>query len=466
MCLSGYCIGNVKEKQGRKPRSKREQKMLDMCAKLPPLTKAQREYQREHVFDKVGYYWKRSGMVWCQCCGHLYRQDHSMLAVSLDVDDEQCPHCGAHLHLKHWMEKRWKTHTDTKLFTIVTTFDGWQVFRTFEAERVNVYQEPTAYTINEVYQNWMDATGREIILSRSYTRSPFHFSWKYGTPFKIAKHNKSANGYYVMDDVYDTTGNYFYPRMRVLPVIKRNGWQKRLSVSPFVSPLSVMRALLMNNRVEMLAKTRQYELLFFWVANGFYLLKGDYDKFYLHAIRIANRNHYVVKDAGLWYDMLQAQTYLGIDTHNAHYVCPKNLFASHDYWVERERKKKEREELERKKREIISLEDEYKKEKGKYFGICFGDDHIMITVIGSVAEMAEEGEKMHHCVFYNEYYKKKDSLILSAKTNEGQRLETVEVNLKSYTIVQSRGVQNKPSPQHNRIVELVRNNMAMIKKVS
>lgn len=70
---------------------------------------------------------------------------------------------------------------------------------------------------------------------------------------------------------------------------------------------------------------------------------------------------------------------------------------------------------------------------------------------------------MHHCVFTNEYYRRNDSLILSA-TMDGRRLETVEVSLSRLKIEQSRGVNNENSPYHSQIVKLVQRNMPLIEK--
>jgi len=70
---------------------------------------------------------------------------------------------------------------------------------------------------------------------------------------------------------------------------------------------------------------------------------------------------------------------------------------------------------------------------------------------------------MHHCVFTNGYYKKKDSLILSARV--GQRhVETIEINLKTLAIVQSRGVCNQNTEYHERIIGLVKKNINLIRQ--
>ena len=69
---------------------------------------------------------------------------------------------------------------------------------------------------------------------------------------------------------------------------------------------------------------------------------------------------------------------------------------------------------------------------------------------------------MHHCVFVNGYYKKPDCLILSAQV-DGAHTETIEVDLRNFSIVQSRGVCNQPSAYHTEIVNLMRENMNKIK---
>lgn len=82
--------------------------------------------------------------------------------------------------------------------------------------------------------------------------------------------------------------------------------------------------------------------------------------------------------------------------------------------------------------------------KSKFFGIRFTDGTIQVHVLESVQEHLEEGVAMHHCVFDNAYYLRENSLILSA-TIEGRRIETIEVNLDTLKVVQSRGVCN---PKH------------------
>ena len=96
-----------------------------------------------------------------------------------------------------------------------------------------------------------------------------------------------------------------------------------------------------------------------------------------------------------------------------------------------------------------------------FFGLVFADNLISIKVIESVEEMIEEGQVMHHCV--GGYHNRENSLILSA-TIDGKRIETIEVSLKTFDVVQSRGVCNSSTEYHDRIINLVNDNIHLIRQ--
>lgn len=93
----------------------------------------------------------------------------------------------------------------------------------------------------------------------------------------------------------------------------------------------------------------------------------------------------------------------------------------------------------------------------------YDEDTIEIGKPVSGREFLKDGTELHHCVFTNEYYKKPDSLILSARIN-GTPIETIEVSLSKMEIVQSRGLINKPSGHNKEILQLLKKNMPVIKK--
>jgi hypothetical protein len=256
-------------------------------------------------------------------------------------------------------------------------------------------------------------------------------------------------------DMFDVTGNYLYPRVSVTPILKRNGWNNsflRLNISP----VEISKALLSSPALEMLAKTQRELFL--------HLLRTGRTEFPVHAVKICNRNNYRIADPDIWLDHIDNLLRLNLDTHNAHYVCPADIYAEHERLANRIRSEEKKKELEARRAEMKKMETEYQETKGKFFGICFGNENIVVTVIQSVQEMEHEGTAMHHCVYVNEYYKKAHSLILSAKDKRGNRIETVEVNTQIFKVVQSRGVCNQNTPHHNEIINLVNNNMYRIRQ--
>lgn len=457
MCTGKYIeCSKVTETKSRRRMTKREQKVMALHNRLPELSVAQRRWMLG-LFDSVGYYWKR-GEVWCQRCGHIEHLEAPDLAVSLDCCDYICPECGHRLLLKHWSQMHGKANEGINVgmyATVVTTIGGQQVFRTYMSQRCNVKGEPTRYEQHPIYENWVDEQGREVILSRQYSRSIWHLTWLYYSEWSVKKHNGGCSGYYVSQDLYDIRDNWYYPIWRMAAKVRRNGWRKvfqdvRMQDLWGVSPVKMVQALLMYPECEMLVKNGQLKMFHYLLLHG----REDMAK-YIPSIRICNRNGYIIDDPGIWCDYIDVLQHFGKDVHNAHYVCPEDLSQEHDRWM---RKKIDG--------DMKLAEKFYKKDKGRYFGICFGNDHIVVTVIRSIADMALEGKYMNHCVYKNEYYKKKNSLILSARDMSGNRLETIEVSLRTWQVLQSRGVCNNPTKYHDEIIRLVNENMYQLKKVA
>lgn len=436
-----------------KARTKLERRVLELGDRLPALSKAKREWAFS-LFPAYGFYLKK-GEVWCQCCGYLDRVLIPELAVSLEVG-HTCPRCGKTLTLKHLTEKDYKY--EARYVSFIQRTEEWNVIRTFMAERVNPRKgEPTEYEINEVYRNWVNDDGREVVTARPYTRSPFHLTWKTWKPMQIARHNHSCNGAYDMEDMFDPSGNWYYPRIYVSPLLRRNGWRAEF-LTMGIPVVEAMRQLLTNPVAETVVKQGQTDVF------RHMLRRGDYQLPYMYALNICHRNGYVITDAQLWFDYMNLLSYFNLDTHNARYVCPPDLRAAHDRLL----RKKDREEARRREADSAKRmrldEQRYARDKAAFIGLSFaGTDGIAAHVLGSVEEFYREGEAMRHCVFTNEYYRRADSLILSA-TVGGKRMETVEVSLCTFRIVQSRAACNGVSPYHNRIINLVNQNMNLIKE--
>lgn len=431
--------------------------MLSLADKLPEITARQRQWALDHSFMPRAVYWPRKGEVRCLCCGQTAVWPKAYIEACVDVEEYDCPYCGKATSIEQYC--RGTEMRERRLFTILTTFRGHQVARTFEVSRANYRDEHFArYDIAEIYQIWILDDGREIITGRECHRSAFYLTWEFNKPLCIRQHNASCTGAYAMEDLYDISGNLLYPEIRVTPLLRRNGWNRRLVYYRNSYALTdAMRWLLGVPTAEMLVKTGQYALF------RHMMRRKDRQLPFLHSVRIANRNGYIVKDAQMWLDMLAMAAQLGKDTHNPKVVCPADLRQAHDALLAPIARRRRKAEAAERLREAAKWETIYRQSKSRYFGICFGSGDIVITVIKSVAEMAEEGDKMHHCVYKAGYYKRDDSLILSARDRDGNRLETIELSLKTLKVIQSRGRFNKSTPRHDEILQLIQNNLNLFK---
>ena len=246
----------------------------------------------------------------------------------------------------------------------------------------------------------------------------------------------------------------------MLPILKRNGLKRSFHN---MQPRDVIEGLLKNNIFETLWKCKQFPLLRAFAYNW----NRDYnDVSKMAAVKIVLRHNYHIKDGRMWVDMVNMLERAHKDFRNPKFVCPINLKAGHDKamdlcnkYEEKQRKIKEQMEL---------LEDQkavkaYEVARKCFMGMVISDGTVVIQVLPTVKDVEQEGKAMHHCVFTNKYYKRLDSLLLTAKVND-ERVETIEVDLKRYQLVQSRGVCNQNSKYHNEIVSLVNKNMNIIKK--
>lgn len=422
-----------------KPRTKIQKEVMRLSKRLPKITEVQRRYAFHHSFEHIG---RRSakGIITCGECGHQW-QGNGALADTLC--DCTCPHCGMELKV-HTTRKR--VFKENEYFSIITACKGYQVIRFFFAKAYYKIGQAAEYSIYEVAQRWIAPNGKFETIAKLRGISFIYYDlWQEYSPMEIRRNHH----------VYDITPACTYPRVRIIPELKRNGFKGEFHN---LQPFELFCEQLKNNQAETLIKTGQYSLLSYFIR---YSSKSVAT--YWNAIRIATRSKYIVEDAGIWCDYIDLLRYFNKDTNNPKCICPADLKAEHDRLVRKKTERLERERIEQQKHKALENERKFQELKAKFFGISFTDGTIQVRVLESVAEFLEEGTAMHHCVFTNTYYLKPDSLILSACI-DGKRIETIEVSLKTLKVLQSRGVCNKNTEYHDRIIELVNKNKRLIRK--
>lgn len=411
-----------------------------MSKRLPRLTAMQMAYAFRHCFKH--YAIKRAnGMNICTECGHSWKSEHDLADTLCGCT---CPHCGMELEA---LRTRKSVFSDNEYFSIITTCKQYQVIRFFFVKSRHKAGQAAEYSIYEVVQRWIAPDGTTTTIARLRGMSILYYDlWAECSDMEIRRNGGLR--------AYDIDPICTYPRQQFIPELKRNGFKGDYHN---ILPYDLFKAILSDSHAETLLKAGQYPMLRHYIRSSFDM--GQY----WASIRICIRNGYTISDGSIWRDTINLLRHFGKDTNSPKYICPSDLKAEHDRLVRKRNMQIEREKLEERIRKAEQHEKEYRELKGVFFGIAFTDGTLQVRVLESVAEFAKEGMELHHCVFSNSYFLKKNSLILSA-TIDGRRIETVEVSLKTWEVVQSRGVNNSNTEYHDRIVRLVTNNVNLIRE--
>ena len=423
-----------------KPKTRIQKEVARLSKRLPQISEKQEAYAYRHCFKHYG---RRSakGIIHCTECGHSWKEEHCLADAICGC---RCPHCGMELEI---LNTRKRVFRNNEYYSIITTCKQYQVIRFFFVKAHFKIGEKAKYYITEVVQRWIAPNGKSETVARLRSMSLLYYDlWSEYSDMEVRQNNQHR--------VYDIDPRCTYPRQRVIPEIKRNGFKGEYH---HILPYDLFTAILTKPQAETLLKAGQYAMLRHCLYRSFNMER------YWASVKICIRNGYTIKDGSMWCDMIDLLQHFGKDTNNPKYVCPSDLKAEHDKLVRKRTRHREKELLEERRKEAKVHEEEYRKLKGKFFGIIITDGTLNIRVLESVAEFAEEGTAMHHCVWSNKYFLKENSLILSA-TIDGVRIETIEVSLKTFKVVQSRGVCNSNTEYHDRIVALVDSNMNLIRK--
>ena len=438
-----------------KPKTALQKKVAKLSATLRPITATQRQWAYCHCVEHFAYRTK-SGTMTCSDCGHQWKSGNGSLCDTLAGC--KCPLCGAELKVD---DTRRRTYKETRYFSVITTCGGFQVIRVVQIRHVSRKGEPMKFYCNEVVQRWISPDGKVTTMALLRAYAFFYCDlWALESGMEIRSHN----------DLYDNvvTWGDVYPRINVIPQLKRNGFKGDFHG---ISPIRLFKRLLSDPRIETLIKDGRIEEMKYFILNP--LNADDFWASYL----IAGRHRYRINNISMWCDYLHMLVNLGQDIRNPKNICPEDFIEAHDKAhrrIEAKHRKEyaeaeRRREIERREREQRRLlqeqqrEEDFKALKSKFFGLIITDNEISVKVLESIEEYYEEGNVQNICVFSSEYYKKADSLILSARI-DGKIIETVEVDLQTIKVVQCHGRNNEDTEYHKRIIDLVNSNAKLIRE--
>lgn len=422
-----------------KPRTTIEQKIESLANRLKGPTQTQIEWGFSHVLTHYCIYKSKTEESICINCGYRWRGKKPRV----------CPNCGRRLEvLKDSRRKRFITNGYYGILQKVEDFSLIRIFYIHEDRKLN--DGILESHMVEIVQHWIADNGKSYIRARNimpfpyYRRQPFQLSSPLSFKRDTNRHGYRNGNYHIIPDV-------FYPRKTYSMKLKRNGFTGDFKG---FCPDDVLKELLVNNSFETLWKLDMRDFIAKYLyGNTIEVLEN------WRQVMLFNKWKYQTEDINIWFDYLDLLKYFNKDITNPYYLFPKDLSKEHDNLSARRQAIQEEiihEKRMREETDKLAILDS----KSKYFDISFSDGRFLVIVLKSLEDYKNEGDFQHHCVYSNKYYGKKDSIILSARFLESPEtpVETIELSLKNWQILQCYGKFNKPTEYHEQIMALVNNN--------
>jgi len=423
------------------PKTAIEKEITGLSATLAPVTERMQLWAEKNIFLKWGVLSR--GKFHCLECMHSWKPDAQKSSCQKYMN---CTACRGRLRMQQYNQVHFK---EIEYWAALNVCAGYQVVRIICAHKKMKKNCLPTYFYKEVMQHWINAKGEVRTLSLSTNVfSNAYDAWQYCTDLEIRP--KSFEG----TPKYRINPYRVYPTSKAHPLLKRNGFTGSFYG---IAPQALFTAILKDSHAETLLKMGQTEFLSHYLTSHSQHIRENWQ-----AVKTCIRSGYKVADFTIWEDYISLLRWFGKDLSLADLVCPENLEQEHDRLTDRKRRIQRRKHIRELRAEIEQAQSVYEEHKKPFFGLEFAKDNLRISVMESVRDFLEEGDTLRHCVFANEYYKKRNSLILSAKCDD-IAVETIEVGLPSLEIIQCRGNRNRESPHHRKILKLLNQNLYQIK---
>ncbi|WP_343706388.1 PcfJ domain-containing protein [Flavobacterium sp.] len=422
------------------PKTIIEKEITALSASLAPISTAVQRWAEKTVFLKWGVLSR--GRFHCLDCTHSWKPDSPKPCNKYT----KCTACGGRLKIFGYNQVHFR---EIEYSAVLDTASGYQVVRILCSHKQMKKNCLPTYCHYEVMQHWISQNGevRTMALSCNVFSQAYD-SWKYYSDLEIRPKDFQNSPKYRINPYR------VFPKTKVLSALKRNGFKTAFHN---IAPQILLSALLRDSLAETILKASQYSMLAYYLTSHEQHLKQNWQ-----AVKVCLKNRYAISDYGIWEDYISLLRWFKKDLSCPALVCPEDLNGAHDRLVDKKSAIQRKRYLLQMRAEIEQAQKVYAEEKKEFFGLCIADKSLSISVIENVQDFMQEGDSLRHCVFTNEYYKKKNSLILSAKVDE-QSVETIELSLKNMEIIQCRGLRNNSSKYHRKILGLMKRNLHQIK---
>jgi hypothetical protein len=423
------------------PKTIIEKEISNLSTTLKPISTQMQEWAEKNIFLKWGVLSR--GKFHCLECTHSWKPESQSKSCEKYI---KCTACQGRIKMQGCNQVHFK---EIEYSAVLDVCQGYQLVRIICSHKHMKKNTVPSYFHMEVMQHWINPKGEVRTMSLSTNVfSNVYDAWQYYSPREIRPKDFQNSPKYRINPYK------VYPSMKVLPVLKRNGFKTGFYN---IAPQILFTSLLKDSIVETLLKSSQIPLLSYYLMSHEQHISENWQ-----AVKTCLKYSYKIEDFKIWEDYITLLRWFKKDLNSTSFVCPENLNEAHDKLVTKKRELQRKKYLVKMRTEIEQAQRSYYDEKKHFFGLCFKEEDITITVLENVTEFMEEGDNLKHCVFTNEYFKKKDSLLFSARI-DNKPIETIEISLSKMEIAQCRGTKNNQTQHHKIIMELMEKNLYQIR---
>lgn len=297
------------------PKTIIEKQLTALSASLAPIREEVFTWAEQTIFLKWGVL-SRSRF-YCLDCAHVWKPS----CPSTCAKFTSCPACAGRLKMMPYNQVHFK---ETEYFAVIERCAGFQVVRMDISHKHMKKNFAPSYFHKEVMQHWINPKGDVRTLARSTNVFSSNLdAWKFYSPLEIKPKDFIRNSRFYINPFK------VYPQMKVLPILKRNGF--KTSVYD-IAPHLLFSSLLSDPVAETLLKSRQLNLLQYYLCASRQNIRRNWQ-----AVKTVIRNHYKISDVPVWEDYLELLRYFKKDLSCPLYVCPENLCEAHDHFVKKKR---------------------------------------------------------------------------------------------------------------------------------
>lgn len=423
------------------PKTIIEKEISHLSSTLKPISTEMQNWAEKSIFLKWGVLSR--GKFHCLECTHSWKPESQSKSCQKYI---KCTACEGRLKMQGYNQVHFK---EIEYSAVLDVCAGYQVVRIICSHKHMKKNTIPTYSHNEVMQHWITPRGEVRTMSLSTNVfSGAYDAWQYYSALEIRPKDFENSPKYRINPYK------VFPNMKILPVLKRNGFKKGFYN---ITPQILFTSLLKDSIAETLLKSSQTYLLSYYLLSHEQHIKENWQ-----AVKTCMKYNYKIQDFKIWEDYIALLRCFKKDLSSYSFVCPENLHEVHDKLVAKKRELQRKQYLVKMRAEIEQAQVLYSQEKKQFFGLCFAEKDITISVLENISDFIEEGDSLKHCVFTNEYFKKRDSLLLSARI-DNKPVETIEISLSKMEVAQCRGMKNNNSKHHKIILNLINKNLYQIR---